>query len=120
VKRLFLLGITMLGAVALLLPATVSAHGSTYLWSQGACKQELVEGDVEYRDGRYLDVVAARCWGFGEWEWNDYGTRKLYKHFVTLFQGSGGTWRCGTLHVTGHSSFALTDIRLASICANGL
>jgi hypothetical protein len=118
-KRFFLFVIAMLAAAAMVIPAGASAHESDYLWSSALCKHRLVVDDIEYDDGRDLDVVSARCFGYGQYEWNDYGTRKLYKHFVTLFQGSGGTWRCGTLHVTSRSSFVLTEIRLASICANG-
>ena len=65
--------------------------------TSGLCTYRLNTDEIQYSDGRILDVVASRYVGFGYWERDNY-TQKIYKHFNVVFSGSGGTDRCGVLH----------------------
>jgi hypothetical protein len=95
--------------------ASASAHNTRWSWTPSLCKHRLVVGDVTYDDGRFVDVVTARCIGDGRpSRVNSYGQR-LYKHFVAVFRGSGGAVRCGIFHVTGKYSYRVSDITLYGI-----
>jgi hypothetical protein len=95
--------------------ASASAHNTRWSWTPDLCKQRLVVGGVTYDDGRFLDVVTARCIGDGRPSHVNRFGQRLYKHFVAVFRGHSGGARCGTFHVTGKYSYRVSGITLYGI-----
>ena len=106
-KRLALLAVVALGAIGVGVAApAASAHGgSSYYWSAVLAKSRVKGKDIVWADGSYDDIVATQCSGRGGYIWNDYGTLRLYQHFVCGVMTSTGATYSIKLHVVDHFNF---------------
>ena len=108
-KRLALLAIVALGAigVGVAAPAASAHSASSYYWSAVLAKSRLKGKDIVWADGGYDDIVAAQCYGRGNYVWNDYGTLRLYQHFVCGVMTSTGATYAVKVHVADRFSFTV-------------
>ena len=106
-KRVALLAVVALAAIGagVAAPAASAHAGGSYYWSAVLAKSRLKGRDIVWAGGTYDDVVAAECSGRGEYVWNDYGTRRLYKHFVCGVITSTGATYAVKLHVVDRFRF---------------
>ena len=103
-------------AVAVLAAAACSTSASarptsTWYWTPGACKSELVNHGVAISDGRTFHVAKAYCVGLHNHCWLNGGLRR-YKVFWAVMRSYDGVVRLMQLTVTGHHSWSGSKMKI--------
>jgi len=93
--------------------SATAASDSTWYWTPGACKSELLQYGVQINDGRTFNVAKAFCVGLHNHCWLNDGHRR-YKVFDTVMRSYDGAVRTMQLTVTGKSTWSGHHMKLVA------
>lgn len=84
-----------------------AATESSWYWSETLAKHRLKNKDIAWNDGGFTEVVDARCSGRGGYILNDYGTERLFQHFVCAARAGDGSIITVKVNVTNRHNFTV-------------